>query len=141
MRNFKQFTTLLLFIFFNAQFSIAQLDPINIQVVPPSPNASSLGKFGDVPVGLYTGTPSIGVPIFDINGRELSVPIALSYHAGGIKVEEVASNVGLGWSLQAGGMISRTMRGEPDEHPTKGSLNHGIAPRDVLLSEGEQRTL
>ncbi|MEO1519125.1 MAG: hypothetical protein AAFV95_29435, partial [Bacteroidota bacterium] len=39
----------------------------------------------------------------------------LNYHAGGVKVAEMASWVGLGWSLSAGGMISRTTMGRPDE--------------------------
>ncbi len=37
--------------------------------------------------------------------RPLSVPIALNYHAGGLKVGETSSWVGLGWSLQAGGKL------------------------------------
>lgn len=28
-------------------------------VVPPPPDVASLGKYGDVPVSLYTGIPSI----------------------------------------------------------------------------------
>lgn len=45
----------------------------------------------------------------------MNVPISLSYHAGGTKVEEIASNVGIGWALNAGGMVGRQVRGEPDE--------------------------
>ena len=43
------------------------------------------------------------------------MPISLSYHAGGLKVGEPSSWVGTGWSLQAGGMISRTIQGKADE--------------------------
>ena len=85
-------------------------------VVMPSPNASSLGKYGDIPVGYYSGIPNIGVPIYTATQGPLSVPIALNYHAGGLKVGETSSWVGLGWSLQAGGMISRTVQGKADEH-------------------------
>ncbi len=45
----------------------------------------------------------------------MSVPISLSYHASGIKVQQKASSVGLGWSLNAGGAITRVMRGLPDD--------------------------
>jgi hypothetical protein len=46
---------------------------------------------------------------------KFALPISLSYHSGGMKVEEVASSVGLGWSLTAGGVITRSMHGGPDE--------------------------
>src|SRR5579863_5071006 len=45
--------------------------------------------------------------------------IGISYHASGLKVAEIASWVGLGWSLNAGGMIIRTVRGAPDEGTVK----------------------
>lgn len=91
-------------------------------VVPPSPEAASLAKFGEVPVSPYTGTPSIGIPLWTLQGRKLQVPVSIGYHAGGTKVEEVASRTGLGWALSAGGAISRSVRGLPDEDP-KGFLN------------------
>lgn len=84
-------------------------------VVMPSPNAASLGKYGDIPVSHYTGVPNIGIPIHTLTEGSISLPISLSYHAGGIKIGEPASWVGLGWSLSAGGMISRTVQGKPDE--------------------------
>lgn len=83
-------------------------------IIPPSPNAAALGKFGSMPVSLHTGTPNISIPLYTLRGRELAVPISLDYHASGIKLEEVASNVGLGWSLSAGGQITQTIRGGND---------------------------
>lgn len=86
-------------------------------VVPPSPNAASLGKYGEVPVSMANGVPDISVPVYEINSGRIKVPISFSYHAGGIRVEESASWVGLGWTLFAGGAITRTMRGRPDDDP------------------------
>ena len=82
---------------------------------PQTPEAAALGKFGDIPVGYYTGVPKIELPIYTIQSGSLSLPISLSYHAGGVKVEDVATWVGMGWSLNAGGAINRMMRGLPDE--------------------------
>lgn len=46
----------------------------------------------------------------------MSVPVELSYHPAGIRPEIHPGPVGLGWSLRAGGVISRTVRGNaPDE--------------------------
>lgn len=107
----------------------------NVSIIPPSPTAAALGKYADVPVSLSTGIPQISVPIYTVQSNGLQVPISLSYHAGGIKVEEIASYVGLGWSLLAGGMISRTVIGKPDEQPNVGYLNtHALLPADHLLS-------
>jgi YD repeat-containing protein len=89
-------------------------------VIPPSPNASSLGKYGDWPVSLYTGLPNISIPLYELKGHSLSVPVSISYHAAGNKVGEIASSVGLGWSMQSGGMISRSIRGLPDEDAVGG---------------------
>ncbi len=90
----------------------------------PSPNAASLGKYGDIPVSYHTGVPNVGIPIYTLQEGPISLPISLSYHAGGVKVGEPCSWVGLNWSLQAGGMISRTQQGLADES-VNGYLNTG----------------
>jgi len=84
-------------------------------LVPASPNAAALGKYGEIPISLYSGIPNINIPIYTLKGRDIEVPISLSYHAGGVRVEEIASWVGIGWSLNAGGVITRSIRGMPDD--------------------------
>jgi hypothetical protein len=112
--SFRVFPFLGFFIF-AIQFVNAQ-EPLNTsRVIPPSPNASSLGKFVEVPVSLYTGIPQIGVPLHEITLGNIKIPVSLSYHAGGIKVNEIASNIGIGWALNAGGVITRSICGKPDE--------------------------
>lgn len=105
------FLTLISFLEIAAQNGSEQL----LKVVPPSPNVASLGKYGDVPISLYTGIPNISIPLYEIKDGGLDLPISLSYHAGGIKVEEIASSVGLAWTLNAGGIIGRNVRGLPDD--------------------------
>jgi RHS repeat-associated protein len=98
-------------------------------VVPVSPNAAALGKYTDIPIELSTGVPNINVPIYTIQEGPLSVPISLSYHASGVKVNEVASWVGLGWSLNAGGIITRTILSTPDDALYSGMFsNRRITP-------------
>lgn len=98
---------------------LAQEEPLNptkFNVIPPSPNAAALGKYGDVPVNLFNGLPNIEIPLSQITvGSEFSMPVNLSYHASGNRVDEIASYVGLGWALNAGGVITRTVHGSPDE--------------------------
>ena len=85
------------------------------KIVPPSPEATSIAKFTEVPVSHYTGLPNINIPIYTIQSAGTTVPIGLSYHARGIRVEEIASRVGIGWALNAGGVISRQVRDGVDE--------------------------
>lgn len=82
--------------------------------LPPSPQAAALARYGEYPVSLATGVPEISIPLYEIKLGEYTLPISISYHASGIKVDDVASTVGLGWVLNAGGVVSRTICGAPD---------------------------
>jgi hypothetical protein len=83
-----------------------------------SPTAASLGKFGDIPVSYHTGVPSVEIPFYTVQAGPLKLPVSLAYHASGIKVMEPASWVGTGWALNAGGVITRSVQGQPDEAGT-----------------------
>lgn len=74
-------------------------------VLPTTPEASSLGKYGDFQVNYYTGAVDINIPIYTMKGKLLEAPIYLQYDGSGHKVEQEASWVGLGWTLNAGGVI------------------------------------
>lgn len=82
--------------------------------MPPSPTAYELGKYGSHPVSYYRGTTSINIPIYTLEAGSFQLPISLSYNSSGIKVEDIASWVGLGWSLNAGGTISISTKGKSD---------------------------
>lgn len=93
--------------------SNAQSDPKSF--TPPSPNTASLGEYGRIDVGLNTGRANVSIPLHQIKGKDLQLSVDLSHHGGGIKVEEASTWVGLGWSLNAGGVITREIRNLPDE--------------------------
>ncbi|MEO6454235.1 MAG: DUF5977 domain-containing protein [Ginsengibacter sp.] len=80
-----------------------------------SPQAASLSKYVEFPVSYYNGLAQISFPIYEVVTGDISVPISLSYHGGGIKVQEEASWVGLGWTLNAGGVITHEIKGGNDE--------------------------
>jgi hypothetical protein len=84
------------------------------KVIPPTPEAAALGKYGNVPVSLFTGTPSISIPLYQLAGNSISVPVQLNYNAGGFNPQEIATWVGLNWSLNAGGVVTRSVMGNPD---------------------------
>jgi len=91
-----------------------QAQPLMQVIAPPAPEVAALGKFGLVPVDYFTGVPDISIPVYTVQDGGLSFPISLKYHAGGIKVKEDASEIGLGWALSAGGSIVSVVRGQPD---------------------------
>ncbi|WP_343540186.1 DUF5977 domain-containing protein [Sphingobacterium thalpophilum] len=85
------------------------------KVTISSPTAASLGKYVDIPVNKNTGIPEISIPIYTVSSGSLKLPVSLGYHAGGLKVQEISSWVGTGFAVQAGGAITRTVRGLPDD--------------------------
>src|SRR5260221_337196 len=136
----------------------SQSGPSVIPVSPPSyasPNAAALGKYGDIPISYHTGTTEVSIPIYTISEGSLSLPVSLSYHSSGVTVPELASWTGLGWSLNAGGMITRMVHGGPDEgysnlsqaqsdikgwgfykNGSNGSLSIDGVPNQLLACEG-----
>jgi hypothetical protein len=88
--------------------------PQLVKLTPPSPNAAAFQKYGEIPVSAYTGVPDISIPMYTLHFRDIAIPINLSYHASGIKVNEESSQVGLGWIINAGGCISRNIIGSDD---------------------------
>lgn len=86
-------------------------------VVLPSPEAASFGKFGETPVSPSSGIADISVPIYNLSQNGISLPISLRYEASGFRPAEIPSWVGLGWHLNAGGMVSRVVQGRRDDAP------------------------
>lgn len=110
----------LLFFVFTVLVSIAlnsqETDPSSFltQLIPNNPDVASLGKFGDIPVNQYNGTANISVPIHTINFEGLNIPISINYNTSGVRVDQEASLVGLGWNLNAGYNITREIQGFDD---------------------------
>ena len=77
----------------------------------PSPEAAALMRSINIPVSHYTGMANINVPLYTIQTRDFQIPIQLNYQASGIKVQDCATWVGLGWRLTAGGAVTRVIRG------------------------------
>ncbi|WP_443946646.1 DUF5977 domain-containing protein [Pedobacter sp. AW1-32] len=113
---------------FLSKLSFSQSVPAQAPLLPHSPEATALGKFGDIPVGLHTGIPGISIPLFNFGLKTVDVPVSLDYHAAGVKVDELASNVGLNWALNFGGVINVITHGGNDFGPD-GWLNAGSTSR------------
>lgn len=111
-----------------------------------SPNAAELGKYGKIPVSYFNGLPNISIPLTELRAKGHTLPIYLTYHAGGNKPEQHPGWVGMGWTLHAGGCINRIVNGLKDEmslyeyknvyhanpNCNPGYLNHAFDTQDEI---------
>ncbi|GAA4304535.1 hypothetical protein GCM10023163_28770 [Aestuariibaculum suncheonense] len=116
---------------------IAQGLPELPSIIQPTPAVAELGKYGTYPVSMNTGIPNISFPLFEVNVAEISLPFSLSYHAGGIKVNQEATEVGLGWSISGNMIIHRNVLGTPDEMP-EGNFNMAVMDFDEFYAKVSQ---
>jgi YD repeat-containing protein len=124
----------LLFGVFTMLFSTVMYGQDLPKIVPPSPTVYELGKYGEIHTGYFTGTIQPNIPLMSYKTNNLNMPISLNYRSNGIKVDQLTSNVGLGWSLNIGGVISRVVKGQPDEERNI-LLPYNVAKGNTLSSE------
>ncbi|GEM_PF-1203261 len=134
----KFFITIILTFIYSIGFSQIFKGPKN--VFPYAPETSSLLKYQETPVSNYTGIPNISIPIYTAKSGDVEVPITLSYHAGGVLVSDIASSVGLGWSISTVAPITRKINGYTDENGVmkhndniESFLNGGIDNQQLRL--------
>lgn len=108
---------------------LAKLRP---DIIPHSPEAEAMTKYAVLPVNLYTGLPQISVPVYTIKTPSLTLPFSLGYNYNGCRPNETSSWVGLGWSLQGGGVITRTVKGYIDEAMSSGRHYDDYAAMSML---------
>ena len=104
-----------LFIILLTSTAHGQLIAPEFQTSMASPDNSALIKNVENNMNYYDGTLQIQIPLYTLKEFDLEVPISLMYKTGGIKIEDVATSVGLGWNLSAGGKITRIIKRNPDE--------------------------
>lgn len=81
----------------------------------PSPNATSLGKYGDIPVSFYTGQANVSIPLYTMNVKGIEMPININYDTRGVQMNTLPGWTGENWTLETGGVIVRSVKGRADE--------------------------
>ncbi|WP_370901564.1 hypothetical protein [Chryseobacterium gossypii] len=98
--------------------TIQAQNSVNFGDLPkPVPSVSSLATYTNTPIATATGIPDISFPLLGLpsyNG-DLNLNIALSYNPMNVSESEPISQVGRGWTLFAGGVISRSITNDIDE--------------------------
>ena len=104
----------LVLLFFVPFVALAQSKVPNVLL--PSPETQALVYIPKYNLGTANGLVDISIPIYTVKSGSLSLPISISYNARGRKVHDLTGPVGMGWSINCGGVISRTVMGKPDEN-------------------------
>lgn len=103
------------------------INPILAQsdrITPASPKAQTFLRYGEIPIGYQTGVPNISIPLYTIKSGDIKIPITLSYHIRNVRPGYDVNEIGLGWTLNIGGQISRTICGAPDETAIDPPINY-----------------
>lgn len=91
----------------------------------PSINAASTAQGGHrAGIDYNTGAATAYIPLFNKSISGVNLNISLNYFSRGTKASDIGSWVGLGWNLQAGGVITRTVRGKADDTDTPQSVGY-----------------
>jgi len=101
-------------LFFLTYVSAQQMQQFGY-VYNPSAESYNLSHFGNAGPDLHTGAMSYSLPVYTYSDPDFTLPISLDYHYQGYRPSAHSGLVGLGWSLNAGGIITREVRGFPDE--------------------------
>lgn len=82
---------------------------------PQSPDAWAMTRYGEASLDLFHGTIGLTVPVYTYQDKDFTIPVSLSYASSGFMPGSSVGVAGLGWSLNAGGVITREVRGLPDD--------------------------
>ena len=84
------------------------------EVLRPDIHAQQFLSAVSTDVALHTGQLSVNIPLVNLPGKGIDIPVSLSFNGGNVSHNTEASSVGLGWSLLAGGVITSIVDGDND---------------------------
>ena len=99
---------------FLSLLSISALAQINTEIIRPSINAKQFDIAVKAETALSKGQLSLNIPLLELKGKGYDLPISLVFYSGDVTCTTESSPVGLGWALMAGGVITKTIRGNDD---------------------------
>ena len=85
------------------------------EVIVPNTQTYDFIRYGQVSTSLYTGTINYALNVYTYKDKDFTIPINFIYASDGFKPNSRAGELGLGWTLEAGGCITREIRGIPDD--------------------------
>ena len=106
------------------------LEPFNpYGVFSPSVEAWQMTRYGNLTPSLYTGAMTFSLPLYTYEDQDFTIPISLDYSFDGYRPGQHSGTVGYGWYLNCGGVITREVRGIPDEGDLDDNQNYNCLVR------------
>ncbi len=112
----------------------------------PSADAWQMSRHGGLSPSLHTGSMTYTLLLYRYEDPDFTLPVSLEYTFDGYRPFQRSGTVGYGWSLHCGGVLTREVRGLPDEggsvklglydYPVKGwpdACSSGIMPSAANL--------
>ncbi|MDR2652115.1 MAG: hypothetical protein LBC68_07345, partial [Prevotellaceae bacterium] len=93
------------------------------------PKPWTFGENVVISPNLYTGTMQLAIPFYTYKDADFEIPVSFGYSSSGCVANVRGGIMGPGWGLNAGGSITREIRGIPDE--TSIVLLTNSANRDI----------
>ena len=97
-----------------------------------TPQTLSAILSGRIQPDLNTGTLKLDIPVYTWSDPDFTLPVALTYSTNGFKPARSCGPVGLGWSLNLGGVITRVIHGIDDFKLHYGRYYSGGMPDDMV---------
>lgn len=136
IRNSKISKTLVVFLAINFVNSILYPNiALALTAGPSLPEVQSFEPVGtNQMVDLFSGDFTYNIPLFEVPGPHGGYPFNLAYHSG-VGMDQEASWVGLGWSLNPGA-INRTVRGYPDDFTDGDNITNEVSMKPNITLGG-----
>ncbi|WP_207516017.1 hypothetical protein [Longitalea luteola] len=126
----KQFAAFLLLV-----MTLEMIIPATVYGLTSGPSQPEMKGFEPVGnsdmVDLFTGDFTYNIPLLDVGGY----PVNLAYHSGS-GMDEEASWVGLGWSLNTGS-VNRQLRGLPDDFNGADKQERELSMKEHITTAGK----
>lgn len=100
-------------LFFGELDSLAQMR-IGNEPSRPSADSWEMIKYGEIEPSLYTGTINLQIPFYTYKDNDFEIPVNFNYASNGCIPNSRPGIMGPGWQLAVGGVITREIRGIPD---------------------------
>jgi len=101
---------------FSSRALNAQSDAVSslIEQYAPTPHSQEVIRRGELGVNQNTGAVHMEIPVGTYSDQDFTIPVTLCYTYDGFKPASPSGEAGLGWSLMAGGSITREIVGVDD---------------------------
>jgi hypothetical protein len=134
----SQFRFTLIILLFASRFSYGQSDVSGVNgqfspnIRPLSPQAADFVQYGNAPVSYFTGAVDLRIPLYTYKDNDFQLPVFMGYNSSGFIPNKRDGIVGLNWFLSAGGVITRTINGVPDDRQGTGPNWNPMQPHGLL---------